>query len=293
MYSQTQPTNITDRRGRSAQKSSHEWRCSCGRLLFKGAFVAGIIEIKCPRCKRIVYLQEYNTFPSGRESFMAVIDLDGRISTLNGEVNSVLGYQEPDLIGKNLADLIQPEARTSLSFWLDKIQEVSSTENPNVVGTTKLKNQQGDFVQVALVAKHIILEGRPMIFLIIENDETALQRYSEQFVNYSTKNPRNQREIWDFVVQKDGTVIESSGTSSLGYAKNDLINKSILTIFTNSQLNNIAKLKQDLAAGQSFNLTAELTQFDGSAKTQDIAFTLDVLVEDQKDRYLMSFKNPK
>ncbi len=29
-----------------------EYRCKCGKLLFKGCF-RGVIEIKCPKCKHI------------------------------------------------------------------------------------------------------------------------------------------------------------------------------------------------------------------------------------------------
>ena len=30
--------------------SSQEYRCSCGKLLFKGDVVKGCVEIKCKRC---------------------------------------------------------------------------------------------------------------------------------------------------------------------------------------------------------------------------------------------------
>jgi PAS domain S-box-containing protein len=275
-------------------KTTYEWRCKCGRLLFKGAFIAGIIEIKCPRCKRIVYLQEYNIFPSGRESFMAVFNPEGIITMFSKDLEAILGYQEGHLLGKNLSDILQPELSSFTKFWLDKIEDVGQTENPNVVGAIKLKKQQGEFVHIVFVAKHIMLEGQPMIFMIIEKGQNALARYTEQYVDSSTNSARQQREIWDFIVQKDGTITESSGPSFLGYAKDQLIGQPILEIFTKSKLNNPVKLKQSLALGQSFNLqSAELLQEDGSAKTLDIAFTLDVLVNENRNQYLVTFKNPR
>lgn len=287
------PTKTYSKLNHPPKNSSHEWRCRCGRLLFKGAFVVGIIEIKCPRCKRIVYLQEYSAFPSGRESFMAIVDLNGQISMVSKGVKDILGYQESDLVGKSLSELLQPEAVPSVGFWLDKIREISNTDNPHMVATIKFKHQDGNLVQIAFVAKSILLEGKPMVFIIVERDETALQRYSEQFIDSSTSSLRKQREVWDFIIQKDGQITESSGPSTLGYEQDALLKKSILEIFSESEKNNLPKLKEQLSAGKSFTTTAELIQSDGSTKLQDIAFTLDVLLEDQKDQYLVTFKNPE
>ncbi len=36
--------------------SLEEYRCRCGKLLFKGHFLAGEIEIKCKRCGKISLL---------------------------------------------------------------------------------------------------------------------------------------------------------------------------------------------------------------------------------------------
>ena len=274
-------------------KAPYEWRCSCGRLLFKGAFVVGVIEIKCPRCKRIVYLQEHNTFPSGRESFMTIISMSGVINSISEGVEKVLGYQSSELIGKSLGILLQPEASSALDFWIEKINELGNSPSPNVVATLKVKNSQNQFIQVSFMAKRIMLEGIPMIFIIVEQDETALQRYTEDFVDTTHNSQRSQREIWDFVVQKDGRITNSSGTSSLGYSQNELIGKSILDIISSKSSNNISNLKQNLTQGKSFTVTLELIFADSSLATQDVAFTLDTLLNNSKNQYLVTFKNPK
>lgn len=31
-----------------------EYRCTCGKLLFKGSFYAGIVEVKCKHCHQLL-----------------------------------------------------------------------------------------------------------------------------------------------------------------------------------------------------------------------------------------------
>jgi len=35
-----------------------EYRCTCGKLLFKGLILVALIEIKCKRCRTINHFQE-------------------------------------------------------------------------------------------------------------------------------------------------------------------------------------------------------------------------------------------
>lgn len=277
---------------RTRPKAQHEWRCNCGRLLFKGAFVVGIIEIKCPRCKRIVYLQEHNTFPSGRESFMLTLDMDGTVNSVSEGVQKLLGYKSTELVGKSLTKILQPEISSSLDFWLEKVRELSLTDNPNIVATLKLKNLEGNFVQIALMAKLITLEGAPMVFVIIEQDETALDRLAEQYVETPEDSSRRQREVWDFIVQKDGTITDSSGPSILGYGKDELVGKSILSIFKDDEDVDLKGLESQLAAGKTFKINSGLILPDGSIKVQDVAFIPDILLNDSRDQYIVTFKNP-
>jgi phage FluMu protein Com len=42
-----------------------EYRCTCGKLLFKSPYFEGAVEIKCRRCGRITLFEQKLPRPSG------------------------------------------------------------------------------------------------------------------------------------------------------------------------------------------------------------------------------------
>ncbi len=41
-------------------ENSHlkEYRCNCGKLLFKGSLVSAVVEVKCKRCEKVNLFEE-------------------------------------------------------------------------------------------------------------------------------------------------------------------------------------------------------------------------------------------
>ena len=35
-----------------------EYRCACGKLLFKGSLISAVVEIKCKRCEKVSLFEE-------------------------------------------------------------------------------------------------------------------------------------------------------------------------------------------------------------------------------------------
>lgn len=84
----------------------NDYRCDCGKLLFKGSLLSCKLEIKCKRCGIV------KTFRSGTQgicSFMFVIDDDGKIMDACNGV-SALECSRQYVIGKLLLDIL-PLAR--------------------------------------------------------------------------------------------------------------------------------------------------------------------------------------
>ena len=83
-----------------SSESLQEYRCSCGKLLFKGLLVIGAIEIKCKRCGVLVVAEHFviNSF--------AVLESDsaGTITMASGD-SEVLGQGGAYLLGKRLHDV--------------------------------------------------------------------------------------------------------------------------------------------------------------------------------------------
>ena len=75
-----------------------EYRCKCGKLLFKGLLFLGVVEIKCKRCGALVMAEDI------RPGSFALVEsnADLLITIVSGHPRKVLGYTNSDLIGKRL-----------------------------------------------------------------------------------------------------------------------------------------------------------------------------------------------
>lgn len=87
----------------STSTNLSEYRCHCGKLLFKAPAVVTFIEIKCLRCKQI---QTFGTLPqSDLVSFALVID--EYVAIVDACQNAAaLGYEHSSLVGKPLPDIL-------------------------------------------------------------------------------------------------------------------------------------------------------------------------------------------
>ena len=75
-----------------------EYRCSCGKLLFKGALLLCVVEVKCRRCGAVHLTEQLE---SGVCTFLEC-DAQLQVTTVSGAVSKLFGYEERDLIGKPL-----------------------------------------------------------------------------------------------------------------------------------------------------------------------------------------------
>jgi phage FluMu protein Com len=59
------------------QENINEYRCDCGKLLFKGSVFVGSIEIKCRKCNRIFCVEE-GEMPIPK-NFVVLINSEGLV----------------------------------------------------------------------------------------------------------------------------------------------------------------------------------------------------------------------
>lgn len=83
-----------------------EYRCACGKLLFRGFILVSVIEIKCKRCGAV---QTFRDDMRNIRSFMLVVDGESRVVDACEGV-AVLEYSRQYVVGKLLFDIL-PLAR--------------------------------------------------------------------------------------------------------------------------------------------------------------------------------------
>ena len=77
-----------------------EYRCDCGKLLFKGMLSSGRIEIKCLRCGKILTISDSNIINGPVDNYSISFKPNGEIVDASLSVEKILGYKPDELIGK-------------------------------------------------------------------------------------------------------------------------------------------------------------------------------------------------
>jgi PAS domain-containing protein len=73
-----------------------EYRCQCGKLLFKGLLFTSVVEVKCRRCGHIFSTERFSP-----ETYVLVeCDSDFTITAVSPAARHVLQYEPDELVGQ-------------------------------------------------------------------------------------------------------------------------------------------------------------------------------------------------
>ena len=83
-----------------------DFRCACGKLLFRGMILSGGIEVKCRSCKRIETIESYAGSAADTERYVLVLNAEGAIVRTSASAPAILGYRRDDLPQKHASDVV-------------------------------------------------------------------------------------------------------------------------------------------------------------------------------------------
>ena len=81
-----------------------EHRCKCGKLLLKGIFFDGTLEIKCKRCGEVNKIGSIKLADDATH-YLLIINDQGKISNVSESACRILGYACDELIGKHFTQI--------------------------------------------------------------------------------------------------------------------------------------------------------------------------------------------
>lgn len=128
----------------------NEQRCSCGKLLLKGIFFDGQLEIKCKKCGTINKMGSIK-LADDENHYLLIINNKGAISNISNTASLILGYSHEELIGLNyikLSPIIPPEIT---KMFLNS-NSVLDQDNYFKFDTTH-KNKSGHDIPVTVTIK--------------------------------------------------------------------------------------------------------------------------------------------
>lgn len=82
----------------------NEQRCQCGKLLLKGLFFDGTLEIKCKKCGTINKIGSIKLADDATH-YLLMFNDKGEITMVSNSACAILGYPCDELIGKHYSDI--------------------------------------------------------------------------------------------------------------------------------------------------------------------------------------------
>jgi len=146
--------------------SLDEHRCKCGKLLLKGIFFDGTLEIKCKRCGEINKIG-FIKLTDDSTHYALIFNDHGIITNVSESACRILGYAGSDLIGESFTKInptmpkeigkkfIGPESvlDSDNHFQLDTFHKLKNGKNIPVTVTLKLYQPAGKGKYILLLSE--------------------------------------------------------------------------------------------------------------------------------------------
>lgn len=174
-------------------------------------------------------------------------DKQGRILRTNSEFNRIFGFEDADIIGKTIDELIVPPAEHSTAVSVT--QRVASGEKI-AFETVRLK-KDGQAIHVSVIASPIVLDGEMLAIFGIYRDISEQKKILEEL----KKSEGRFQDIalssadWIWEVNKDGVYTFASGRVKqiLGYEPEEILGKTPFDLMSNSESSRVRTLFEKLA----------------------------------------------
>lgn len=136
-----------------------EFRCDCGKLLLKGIFLGGTLEVKCSRCGSMNRIGTLKSL-SGSTNYILIINNRGIITNLSDSVSNILGYSSTELIGQPF-NIVNPAV--SLKMEEKYFSQLSSKDHLHFNTAHQTKNGQKVPVEVTLRLYHSLSKNNYLL----------------------------------------------------------------------------------------------------------------------------------
>ena len=178
-----------------------EYRCRCGRLLFKGLVLQDLIEVKCHRCKRMHYFPGLKVGDSSRR-FAVLTDTNGVI--VNASASIVDHLQTP------IHRAVQTDVAALFARKRDIVTDTAlakqSLGHPYLRFDTTLLTREGETVAVTVSYRTVRIDDRRFILRVVDELRTV---HDEEL-----------QEIGFDVLDICDLVVETNGRGIILYANN-------------------------------------------------------------------------
>lgn len=273
---------------KTENEESNQWRCTCGKLLFKGVLV-GVIELKCSRCHKVNHLRNYEPLSASRKSFTVLLSFSGKILEMSDSIEDVTGLHPNQLIGKNASEFIGRAQFVAIRFALAKMKQAQGDYTQIYTSVGKVK-AGARMVDVSYTTHTVPYQGDWAVLYNIELGKNASIQFRKQLLK--RKGYRPNQKLWDFEVQLDGTICGTSQYNHLGYKKDVVDGKSIFEVLHDNTNFNPKDVLPKMKANEVVICTVTVQCADQTTATFDLLMKDKISLIEGNNNYYLFLKQP-
>jgi PAS domain S-box-containing protein len=201
----------------------NEHRCQCGKLLLKGVFFDGILEIKCRKCgtmNKIGYIKQKDD----ATHYLLIINSRGIIVNVSDSASHILGYIGKELIGKHFTK-INPTFPKEISKKFAGPKSILNKDNYFKLDTVH-QSKSGEKIPIVALLKLYQPTSQERYTLIL----AELKNTAKDKKTFSKNMPEFLDNACDFYfcIDKNGMMeyVSSSTKNLFGFSPEEIIGKN-------------------------------------------------------------------
>ncbi len=140
-----------------------DYRCQCGKLLFRGLILKDILNTKCPRCNALSSFKGVGVFDNENRVALLCAE-DGKIVNASASLQEIFGYAVEDVIGKKVDFLFSSEVAVMAD---GEVSKLAMTKDYYRLDST-YKKLSGETVPVTVRYKSIYIGDKKLLLRIVD-----------------------------------------------------------------------------------------------------------------------------
>ena len=140
-----------------------DYRCSCGKLLFRGLVFRSSVEVKCSRCNRMNFFEGLGTVKNPNR-IIILTNAEGKIIKTSSSVELSLGYSPEELVGENISQIFADKKMIKADQIFS--QKIAGRKYLRLDGICRDKKKKK--IPVSICYRHLLHNGGELFLRIID-----------------------------------------------------------------------------------------------------------------------------
>jgi PAS domain S-box-containing protein len=253
---------------------SQEYRCSCGKLLFKGMAFTSTIEIKCRSCGQINKISGIlgDAIEERQNCFTYLLNRDGIIKDISESVEDILGYCVKEVIGKSIFEFSKKTDKEAFTRLYDSLVNTNSDVFCQVRPVYQSKS--GEYLSFKVSFRVFKSGDEKLLFCVADLASDGCEYHSEE-IDSAKKVDTLCDGYCELAPDMTITAIGSRVGDFLGYSEGEVLGRKMFELLSPKEDQVVQEGHVEAIKNHNFlrMLGIKMKMKDGQVKELDLYFT--------------------